>query len=617
MVLQLRRVLGFYPHRRRTLLFHPDGERCIYSIGSTIVISSFTDPENQTILRGHVGTVSHMALDPAGHMLISAEDGEDSDVCIWNLETDSLHFRFSEHDFGVSSANYSADGLFYVSYGAQDKMLFISETASSDIVCKRKVGDLDLACVLFGGRIKDERGRKLALYNLLGYTQSGAIVSFTFDPKTSTVQPIPLTTGPVKRVVRDIAHCTKDRSLMIAGSMSGEILVIDAVKNTFLSSIQLPNGAPIECITVFPGDGKDLDSIRPVYTTYERLDAFDETIAAGGHGFISIIKGQGNNWNVCATLSVPGRVTNLSADSLGRILAGTDNGSIILIIQDDSSYKAVPISENHIAPATSACFAGSGDSTLLITVAADNTCRIWDLKDFYPGLTIDVSPNSPSAVYLNEIQILIGCTNGDLLIYDIENGDKLLSIQGADRIAVTSLYGHRTRILVGGSHGDVREWDLRSRKMVGGHKEHTLRVANLSLTGDGVIVSAAEDKYIIASKNGTRVSDFLAEGPIRGMTLIGDTCAISCGRIVALVDVPKRRQLNKVELGSRMTSITHNTKYIFAGSEAGTLYVFTHGLELVEEIPAHAADKNLHYMACTEEWLCTMDSDGCVMVWSM
>lgn len=617
MVLQLRRVLGFYPHRKRTLLFHPDGEQCIYSIGSTIVISSFTDPENQTILRGHVGTVSHMALDPTGHMLISAEDGEDSDVCIWNLDTASLHFRFSEHDFGVSSANYSADGLFYVSYGAHDKMIFICETSSSDIVCKRKLGDLDLVYVLFGGRIKDERGRKLALYNLLGYTQAGGIVSFTFDPKTSTVQPIPLTTGPIKRIIKDIAHCTKDRSLMIAGTMSGEILVIDAVKNTFLTSIQLPNGAPIECIAVFPGEGKDLDSIRPVYTTYERLDAFEEIIAVGGHGFISIIEGQGNTWNVSATLSVPGRVTNISADPLGRILVGTNNGSIIFIIQEGSLYKSIPISENHIAPATSACFAGSGDTTMLITVAADNTCRIWDLKDFYPGLTIDVSPNSPSAVYLNEIQILVGCTNGDLLIYDVENGDKLLSIQGADRIAVTSLYGHRTRILVGGSHGDVREWDLRSRKMIGGHKEHTLRVTNLFLTGDGVIVSAAEDKYIIASKNGSRVSDFLAEGPIRAMTLIGDLCAISCGRIVALIDVPRRRQLSKVELESRMTSITHNSKYIFAGSEAGTLYVFTHKLELVEEVPAHAADKNLHYMICTEEWLCTMDDDGCIMLWSM
>ncbi|TNJ29506.1 WD40 repeat protein [Giardia muris] len=614
MSLQLRRVLGFNPNRPHTLLFHPDGERCIYSAGRTIIISSLTDPENQTILRGHVAPISYLALDPTSNTLISAEEGDDSDVCLWDLEEESLKFRFSEHDFGVASATYSADGLFYASYGAADKTVFVSEAASFDIVCRRRLNDFELTTLVFGARICDERGRRLALYNLVGLTTTGSAVAFTFDPESSTLSHTVLGTGG-RKIASDVAHCLRDRSLLVAGTTTSELLVIDAIRNTLLSTTVLPHGTPIDCITILPHAATS--QARPVYSTYESYEMFNETIVAGGHGFITIVKGQGTNWTVLATLTIPGQVTNLAADKDGRILAGINTGLILLISPDADTYTSVPVSENHTKPVTSACFIGDGAEGILVSVAKDCTVRIWDLQNFFPGLTIYTTPSVPSITCINDIQILVGCTDGNLLIYDIETGDKLATIDGADRIGLTALYGQRTKILTGGSHGDVREWDLRSRKMVTNHKEHTLAVTALFPTKDGAIVSASEDRFIIASRGGIRVADYQAEGPIRDMTMLGDICAIASGRSLALVDVPKRKLVGKLELGVRMTAVTHNTRYIFAGSETGTLYILTHALELVEEIPAHAVDSNLHSLVCSEQWLCTMDDDGCALVWSI
>ena len=45
-----------------TLHYHPDGKSFVHAAGSAVVIANFTDPHDQTILRGHDAAITCLAL---------------------------------------------------------------------------------------------------------------------------------------------------------------------------------------------------------------------------------------------------------------------------------------------------------------------------------------------------------------------------------------------------------------------------------------------------------------------------------------------------------------------------------------------------------------------------
>lgn len=623
---QLRRILGYSANTPNTLLMHPNCEKAVYTAGRTVVISSLTDPEDQTVLRGHAAAVSYMSIGPTGKYLITGEAGTDSDVCIWDLASEQLVTRFSEHDLGVSSCSFSKDGLFYCSHGAVDTFVYICETSSGDIVCKRRIDDQTYRKVLFGSRIRDERGHNLAKYNLMAVSESGNVVSFVFNPRDNTLAPTTLATGPLRRIVKDCAYCSRDRALLVASTNSSDVLVIDAVRNTFLTSVTLPNTmGPLDCIAVFPSPELDTAQL-PVYTTYERIAAFDERIAVGGAGSVAILRGQGATWEVEAIIglgkNIDGtdqKVVNISADEQGRVLTGLSSGAIVLLTPDKQTGKftVVPISENHTVPCTGMAFVGSSEGTILATASRDHTVRIWDLVDYFPGITIGTQHQVPSALCINDIQIIVGFESGDMNVYDIENGDLLMTLAGADRTFVSALAASSTNILVGGKGGDVRIWDLRARRLLSTCREHTLTVSGVSLSGDGSVISSSEDRFLIATKNGSRVADVYCEGPLRGLSMIGDLSVVACGRSVALVNLPQRKVLQTLQLETKAMSVCSNAANIFCGGEDGSVFVLDHQLKMLYALPAHAKNSSVTIVACTNSWLCTSDQDGITMLWTL
>jgi len=638
-----RHLMGFSSARPHTLLIHPDGQRAIYPAGRTVVVSGLADPENQVLLRGHVDTVTCLALDPAGRFLLSAETGQDSDVCIWDLTSEQLVCRFAEHDFGVSSVSYSQDGLFYCSHGTHDGFIFICEAASNDIVGKRIIDGYKFSRIMFGGRVCDSRGRKLAKYTLLGLSESGELVSIVFDPKDASLTPTLITTGNLKKVCKDFAFCHRDTSLAVAGTVAGEVIVVDVVRNIMLTSVRVATGAlqsgsanatsvssgaagssSIDCVAVIPPDPSAAPTQMPIYTTYERIEAFDEKVVAGGHNFVAVLKGQGNSWVLQNTIPISGDVTNLYPDAQGRILCGTASGNITLLVPDASSgcgYTLVPISENHTDVCTGLHFVGTGEAggehDMLVSCSRDRTARVWDLHDYFPGLTVFTTPRIPTAVTVNDIQLVVGSAEGDVACYDIESGERLLLLEGADRVLVNALSAGRGKIITGGENGDVRAWDIRTRKILSGSKEHALRVTSVNALADGTIVSSAEDKFIIATRDGVRSGELMCDAPVRGMVMWGDLCYAACGHTVQIISIPKHTVLNKVEARPKFMSICANSKAIFAGGEDGVIYVYGHDLSPITRLAGHAMNAAVTRLACTEAWLASADNDGCVLLWSM
>lgn len=179
--------------------------------------------------------------------------------------------------------------------------------------------------------------------------------------------------------------------------------------------------------------------------------------------------------------------------------------------------KVAVLFEQHIQRITSAEFL---EKDIVCLSCADRTIRIFDLQDFQPGLVIKCDKRQsqayPTAICINEIQLVAGFSNGDLVIYDVENGDELLKIAQADRVSVTSVSAMKTQICVGGLEGDVRVWDLRTQHIVTQLKPHQGRVTKVQFVKDQdgrlVCFSAGDDRYFVATCNGAHVFDCQLSG---------------------------------------------------------------------------------------------------------
>lgn len=53
-----------------------------------------------------------------------------------------------------------------------------------------------------------------------------------------------------------------------------------------------------------------------------------------------------------------------------------------------------------------------------------------------------------------------------MIIFDVENGDVLLELKGADRAKINSISCQGQRIVVAGDSGEVRHWDIKARSIL-------------------------------------------------------------------------------------------------------------------------------------------------------
>ena len=275
------------------------------------------------ILRGHNQPVTHLSVH--GDMLLSCESGHDSDVVLWDLKTQQVIQRFSEHDGGVVVADFSLDGQFYVTCGATGK-IYIVETATGDIVT---MGDVNpLQKLYFGGRVLDPRGRRLALWHLVGITDEGSILHLIFEPRAARLHQTTLSTSGQKKQVVDVCFAKNDAQLVIAACASGEMLVCDLATEEVITHIQLPGSLgqafSVSCLTQARSAAP-----RSIYATYERAESLDEVVAVGGSEFVAVLRGQGQAWDVTCIQRLEGAV--VCVDGLdGQLLACTRGGRSLL-----------------------------------------------------------------------------------------------------------------------------------------------------------------------------------------------------------------------------------------------------------------------------------------------
>ena len=150
---ELEHAVG-YSALKGGLKYHPNEREYLFAAGASIIVCDFTDPHQQTFLRGHDGNITCLALSRTGKYIASGQYGENSDAIVWDFSAKRLLYRMSEHDHGVECLAFSDDELLLCTVGAvDDNKVLIWDLSNGYIVTMVQHDPSPTTCVSCAMRI--------------------------------------------------------------------------------------------------------------------------------------------------------------------------------------------------------------------------------------------------------------------------------------------------------------------------------------------------------------------------------------------------------------------------------------------------------------------------------
>lgn len=222
------------------VIFHPNNQSYLFSSGGNVVIGDITDPHNQSFFREHTSTVSAMALSRSGRLVASGQQGENSDIFVWDFASKRVLFCFEEHDHRIQSLAFSADERLLLSVGsAEDGKLIIWDMSTGCIVSSSgKLPPNTLASTANFDFLKDIKRRNTPNY-LFGTGGSDGLLLWELNPYSGELIQHKLASDSRAVVGRCITSLSfsPDYEFLFAGTTSGDFLVINMKHLRIVQSI--------------------------------------------------------------------------------------------------------------------------------------------------------------------------------------------------------------------------------------------------------------------------------------------------------------------------------------------------------------------------------------------
>jgi WD40 repeat protein len=211
-------------------LFHPDGQKYIYSSGALVVIGDLTDPHSQQFLRGHSDTVTAVKVSRDGNLIASGQKGANSDIIVWDYSSKRLLYRFEEHDHMIQDLAFSDDGKILVSIGSSDDGNLIAwDMSNGCIISSAARLPPGTTCITFAGFIRDIKRRDTSHYQFVTGGKDGIVSVWDLDPFSGEMTSNRIVTDNARAMLT--RHVTSfavsdDREFLYAGTTSGDYLII-------------------------------------------------------------------------------------------------------------------------------------------------------------------------------------------------------------------------------------------------------------------------------------------------------------------------------------------------------------------------------------------------------
>ncbi len=509
--LELEHAIGF-SGVPGCLFYHPRGEHFVFAAGGTVVVQSFLDPHDQHFLSGHDGPITCMCMSRSGRYFASGQDGENSDVLVWDFEEKRMLYRLSEHDTGVQCIEFSDDELLLCTVGKDsDNKMIVWDLSNGYIVCTQRCNPAPTTCVAWGGMVKDVKRRDTDKY-LLCTSGAKTSVLWSLDPYVGEMVPEQIHTTARGEQVREnaVVEFSADKETIFCGTSSGDYALINVRLRKLMKTIPACRLGILSLLSWPEG-----------------------VICGGGDGTITTFDSRFTDKQQCK-LDGPVVAMSFSPDK-AEIVAGTSTGFVYRVRLE--GLQTLLVCENHFRAVKRVAFAPES-SDKFATASDDGTLRIWDAGDYTVITTAVIKDaGSPTCLVYSLDMLVSGWEDGRIRAHDVDSGQPLWLIDNAHRGGVTALtLSHNQRfIITGGNEGEVRVWELRTRELVSHLKEHTLPVRSIALYEDNFhAISCSRDRSFLCwdLRSEKRITSHQQRmGGINGVALSSDqTIVLTVGQ---------------------------------------------------------------------------------------
>eukprot|EP00981_Chlorochromonas_danica_P015335 scaffold11736_cov159-Ochromonas_danica.AAC.1 len=492
MSLEFEHFMGTNPIPQGAL-FHPDGQKYVFTSGACVIIGDLLDPHQQEFLRYHSDRVTCLALSTSGRYLASGQVGEAADVYLYDSVAKQVLYRFEEHDHGLEAVAFSEDEKMLASLGVpEDNNLILWDMSNGCIIASTNKLPAQTKCVSFMGFVKDIKRRDTNHYQLCSAGADG-LVLWDLDPYSGDLIPQKVMGDARATISRHITaiRATADYEHIYAATSSGDYIVCNVKSLRIIASI---NATKMSLYSLVMHQGK--------------------LFIGCGDKSIKIYSLQGD---FIQQIAMDGAVLGLclSPDKL-ELLAITSFGSICRV--NLATSQSLILSEAHTNHVLKVAFDLGSDSDRIATISLDHSIKVgdfvqyhkplivtvWDLSDYAVISTAYARRESepgaqPWSLAFNNL-LFSGWSDGKILAHSAETGESLWMLDNAHQGGVSALVlSHNRRFLLSGApSGDLRLWELRTRELISHLKEHKQRVHALKLRQDDTIaISGSRDRCIL------------------------------------------------------------------------------------------------------------------------
>ena len=424
-------------HLRNTLKGHRKAIKCITvtttpstvlvisgSLDSTIRIWNFFSGTCQQILKGHQDGVWCIAT--FGAWIVTGS--KDDFLKVWNLETGKCLSTFEGHSSWVSSVCVLRDKDIIVS-GSNDKSLklWTLTTNTQYKVSHRHANQPECIATTKGGEL----------------IVSGAPDSIkVWDTKS----------GKCVQTLKDPACCLcaspHNPSLMIAGSKSGEILLLDLLQKGVVHRFSGHGYTPVNCLVISH--------------TLNRL------FAACSNGVVY-------SWNLSTLVLMNSYSDDHQSASLKSLVLSQDGcllatGSIIgtiRLINLQQTPESRVVLEGHTRAVS--CLTIAADASFLASGSDDYTLRLWSLND-YSCISVFTYFDSVKCVsVLSNRTVIAGahCGKEQLKAWDVQSKECIGLYEGHTHAVMCLVTAFNEQIIITGSRdGTVKVWETISAELM-------------------------------------------------------------------------------------------------------------------------------------------------------
>jgi WD40 repeat protein len=311
----------------------------------------------------------------------------------------------------------------------------------------------------------------------------------------------------------------------------------------------------------------------------------------------------------------------LSPDGKLAALAGTHQGKPAIFLRDLATGKIVQTLLGHEAAVGAIAFHHGG--TKLVSGAADNTARVWNLADpKFPEVLKVAHPSAVSAVALSSdsTQLFSAAADNVIRCTNVADGAEVRTIPGHGG-AIVALRVVGTTLFSGSADGTVRLWNTASGAAIRSIN-HGAAVTCFAVDPAGkTLVTGGADKNVKLCNvaDGAAIATLTGHaGPLVDVGCSADgtrACSVSADGLW-LWDVAGRRRLESFALpqGEQRGTGFHEASLVAAAAD-GSLRIVTPHLEHL--IDAHAGGVNSLAFTPDGARIVSSGADKSLTLWSL